>query len=218
MPLPILALAAIQAAPAIIEGAGSLIGGLQQQREVKEREKAALAAMERSKQNYLSQDISNPFEDMKVNTQQADFQAAQSQQATANTLQALRGAAGGSGVAALAQAAIGAQADQTRKISADIGRQEAANQTRMGMGEQDRQKREMDRTATVLGMDQAEASQAIAARRANQQAIAQGIGSIAGGVAVGGATYATGADFSTNKGEEGYKYSITQGRYIKEEE
>tara|TARA_R100001463_G_scaffold1192_4_gene5115 strand:- start:8436 stop:9029 length:594 start_codon:yes stop_codon:yes gene_type:complete len=189
MGIPILAMAAIQAAPAIIEGAGSLIGGLQQQREVKEREARALAAMERSKENYLSQDISNPFEDLKVNTQQADFQAAQSQQSTANTLQALRGAAGGSGIAALAQAAIGAQADTARQISANIGQQEATNQVRIATGEENRQKREMDRTATVLGMDQAEAAQAIAARQANQQAIAQGIGSIAGGVALGGATY-----------------------------
>jgi len=216
MPIPILAMAAIQAAPAIIEGAGSLIGGLQQQREVKEREQKALAAMERSKQNYLSQDISNPFEDIKVNTQQADFQAAQSQQSTANTLQALRGAAGGSGIAALAQAAIGAQADTTRQISANIGQQEATNQVRMATGEESRQKREMDRTATVLGMDQAEAAQAIAARQANQQAIAQGIGSIAGGVATGGATYVGGADFSTNKGKEGYKFNVLTGQYEKE--
>ena len=217
MGIPILAMAAIQAAPAIIEGAGSLIGGLQQQREVKEREARALAAMERSKENYLSQDISNPFEDLKVNTQQADFQAAQSQQSTANTLQALRGAAGGSGIAALAQAAIGAQADTARQISANIGQQEATNQVRMATGEENRQKREMDRTATVLGMDQAEAAQAIAARQANQQAIAQGIGSIAGGVATGGATYVGGADFSTNKGKEGYKFNVLTGQYEKSE-
>ena len=189
MPLPILALAAIQAAPSIIEGAGSLIGARQQQREIKEREQRALAAMERSKARYEQQDITNPFANMTVNTQQAEFQAAQSQQATANTLQALRGAAGASGIGALAQAAIGAQADASRQISADIGAQEQANQVRIATGEESRQAREADLRGTILGMDQAEAAQAIAARQANQMAIAQGLGQIAGGVATGVAAY-----------------------------
>ena len=192
MPLPILALAAIQAAPSIIEGAGSLIGAKQQQREIKEREQRALAAMERSRERYEQQDITNPFANMTVNTQQAEFQAAQSQQATANTLQALRGAAGGSGIAALAQAAVGAQADASRQISADIGAQEQANQMAIATGEQTRQGREADLRGTLLGMDQAEAAQAIAARQANQQAIAEGIGQITGGVTEFGLSYGTG--------------------------
>ena len=189
MPLPILALAAIQAAPSIIEGATSLIGAKQQQREIKEREQKALAAMERSRARYEQQDITNPFANMTVNTQQAEFQAAQSQQATANTLQALRGAAGGSGIAALAQAAIGAQADTSRQISADIGAQEQANQVRIATGEQERQRREADLRGTLLGMDQAEAAEAITARQANQQAITEGIGQIAGGVTKAALSY-----------------------------
>ena len=189
MPLPILALAAIQAAPSIIEGATSLIGAKQQQREIKEREQKALAAMERSRARYEQQDITNPFANMTVNTQQAEFQAAQSQQATANTLQALRGAAGGSGIAALAQAAIGAQADTSRQISADIGAQEQANQVQIATGEQERQRREADLRGTLLGMDQAEAAEAITARQANQQAITEGIGQIAGGVTKAALSY-----------------------------
>ena len=49
-------------------------------------------------------DMSNFYEDLTVNQQQAQFQVKQGQQQRANIMQAFKGAAGASGVASLAQA------------------------------------------------------------------------------------------------------------------
>ena len=72
--------------------------------------------------------MENTMEDLTVNQQQAQFQKEMSQQSNANTLQSLGGAAGGSGIAGLAQAMAGAQSQQARQASASIGQQESANQ------------------------------------------------------------------------------------------
>ena len=51
----------------------------------------------------LQTSFENPYEDLTVNTQEADMLAQQQQQSLANTMSNLQGAAGGSGIAALAQ-------------------------------------------------------------------------------------------------------------------
>ena len=53
-------------------------------------------------QNFASQ-MENTAEDLTVNTQQAEFMAQQQQQGLSNVLGSMRGAAGSSGIAALAQ-------------------------------------------------------------------------------------------------------------------
>ena len=73
-------------------------------------------------------DMENTMEDLTVNTQQADFQAQQANQGIANTMNAMQGAAGGSGIAAMAQAMAGQQAQNMRQASVSIGQQEQANQ------------------------------------------------------------------------------------------
>ena len=74
------------------------------------------------------QNMENTYEDMTVNQQQAQFMAQQNQQSQANTMQALRGAAGGSGIAGLAQIIANQSQLATQKASASIGLQEAQNQ------------------------------------------------------------------------------------------
>ena len=71
--------------------------------------------------------LENTAEDLTVNTQQADFEREQFQQSQANLLQNLSGAAGGSGVAGLAQSLANAGANQARQASASIGQQESQN-------------------------------------------------------------------------------------------
>ena len=80
-------------------------------------------------------DVSNPYanmentmEDLTVNQQQAQFEAQQNQQTQSNVMSQMRGAAGGSGVAGLAQAMANQGATQAQRASASIGQQEAANQ------------------------------------------------------------------------------------------
>jgi len=170
------------------------------------------AKLEEQMQEYKSQKFVNPYanmenvyEDLTVNQQQAQFQAQQGQQQRANIMQGFRGAAGGSGIAALAQSMAQGQL-QTQRISASIGQQEAANQRLRAQGagqvqmmerqgEAMVQSAEMGRQKTLLGMQQGDtaaamqfANQAEAQQMQAQNAVtdawAQGIGDVAS--AVGG--------------------------------
>ena len=76
----------------------------------------------------LYEGMENRFEDATVDMRAADFQAQQGQQQRANIMQGLRGAAGTSGVAGLAQAMAGQGALQSQQIAAGIGQQERQNQ------------------------------------------------------------------------------------------
>ena len=112
-------------------------------------------------QNFASQ-MENTAEDLTVNTQQADMMAQQQQQGLSNTLGSLKGAAGGSGIAALAQSLAGAQNQNLQAASASIGQQESANQAQAASqgqaiqqavaGESSmNQSREIDQASTVWG-------------------------------------------------------------------
>lgn len=72
--------------------------------------------------------MENRFEDMTVDMRAADFQVQQGQQQRANILQGLRGAAGSSGVAGLAQSLANQGQLQTQQIAAGISQQERQNQ------------------------------------------------------------------------------------------
>ncbi len=75
-------------------------------------------------------DMENVYEDQTVDLKAAEFQKEQSQQNAANILSSMKGAAGGSGIAGLAQVLSNQGAKQAQQASADISRQEKANQTR----------------------------------------------------------------------------------------
>ena len=183
---------------------GGLIGGKRRRREQRE----ARGAMEASRQAYMQQEytnpyanLENPYEDLTVNQQQAQFQSQQQAQSRADILEGLRGTAGGAGVAGLAQAMAGQAALGTQRISASIGQQEAMNQRlraqgamqvqRMeAVGEESVSRREQQRLETLYGMDM---SRLTAANRARQQSrqqmmsgIGRGLGTIAGGMAGAG--------------------------------
>jgi len=191
------------------------------------------AALNKQKEEYKAMKFENPFadmdnvyagmenvyEDLTVNQQQAQFQAQQGNQRRADIMQGLKGAAGSSGIAGLAQAMANQGQLQTQQISASIGSQEAANQQlkargaesiqqqeRQGaaanqiagrQGDQFVQQAEMDRQATLLGMQMGEATganQAFQQSQANQmnaqmaqnQVLTDGVSNIAGTI-VGGA-------------------------------
>jgi len=139
--------------------------------------------------------MENVYEDMTVSTQAADFQMQQGAQQRANIMQGLRGAAGGSGIASLAQAMANQGQLQARQVSVDISKQEQAIQAaklseasrleemfRKGEGARDMairggeamvQQAEMDRQATLLGVaygGTAGANQAVQAAYSNQMA------------------------------------------------
>jgi hypothetical protein len=72
--------------------------------------------------------MENPMEDLTVNQKQAEFERQMFQQQQANIMQGLQGAAGGSGIAALAQAMANQGLIQAQRASASIGMQESRNQ------------------------------------------------------------------------------------------
>ena len=137
---------------------------------------AAAAQLQKEKDAYKSMKISNvyanmenPYEDLTVNQQQAQFQAQQMDAQRANIMRGLRGAAGASGIASLAQAMANQGQLQTQRISASIGQQEARNQSLLAQGaaaadmaerggEQWVQAAKMDRQATLLGVGYGEAT------------------------------------------------------------
>jgi len=130
--------------------------------------------LERQRREYKSMQFKNPFENMEnvyedltVNQQQAQFEAQQGAQQRANIMQTMRGAAGASGIAGLAQALANQGTLQTQQISASIGQQESRNQMAAArgagavqiaerQGDQFVQQAEMDRQATLLGMQMGE--------------------------------------------------------------
>ena len=152
------------------------------------------------------ENMQNTYEDITVNQQQAQFQAQQGAQTRANVMQNLRGAAGGSGIAGLAQALANQGQLQTQQISASIGQQESRNQVLKAkgasnieslerQGDQYVQQAEMDRQSTLTAMAAGQASGANLAHSQNlanqmnaqiaaNQAIASGITNI-GSTAVG---------------------------------
>ena len=110
--------------------AGGIIGVGKRRRE----QKAAEAELKQRRQEYETFDfkdptaqMTNPFEDLTVNQQQAQFESQQQQQALAGTLSGLQGAAGGSGIASLAQTLAQQQSQNLQRSSASIGQQESRN-------------------------------------------------------------------------------------------
>ena len=81
--------------------------------------------------------LENVYEDQTVDLKAAEFQREQSQQNAVNIMANMKGAAGGSGIAGLAQVLANQGAKQAQQSAADIGRQEQANQTR-ALGESGR--------------------------------------------------------------------------------
>jgi len=75
----------------------------------------------------LQTDFENVYEDLKVSTGAADFQMEQGAQQRANIMQEMRGAAGGSGIAGLAQVLANQGQLQARQVSADLSTQEYKN-------------------------------------------------------------------------------------------
>ena len=115
--------------------------------------------------------MENTFEDLTVNQQQAQFEGQQFAQSQANILSGLRGAAGSSGVAALAQSLAQQGQLRAQQASASIGTQEATNQRlaaqqASSLQMQERQgeiisrQQQRDQQGTLLGMSQQEVAAA----------------------------------------------------------
>jgi len=167
-------------------------------KKAKEREKKARNEMNRLKNIYANLDTSNPFlnmentmEDLTINQKQADMQNQQFAQSQANIMSGLRGAAGGSGIAALAQSLAQQGQLASQKSAASIGQQESANQmARQQMASQLQAKerqgevwsrgQEKEKQSTLLGMAQQETAAYADQRQQAEQAKWQAISGMTG--------------------------------------
>ena len=169
-------------------------------------QKAAKKEMEASKKAYAALDVSNTFknmenkmEDLTINQKGMELESQKGAQSRANTMQGLQGAAGGSGIAALAQQMANSGQLAAQAASDKIGTQEAANQKAASTeaaslqmkereGDAEAQKRQMDKTGTLLGMAQQRtgaANQARADAKAAQMGAIGDIGAAGMGLAGG---------------------------------
>jgi hypothetical protein len=159
--------------------------------------------MEKQKAKFAEMDTSNPYanmentmEDLTVNQQEADFMKQQQQQSQANIMQQMKGAAGGSGIAALAQTMANQGSMDAQKAAVSIGKQEASNQmaerqeqSKLNMqeaqGDARTQDLERNKQAQLLGMSQSEVAAQGAKVQAADQKMWSGITGAAGALSSG---------------------------------
>ena len=160
----------------------------------------ARVEMEKQKDAFAALDTSNPYanmentmEDLTVNQQQAEFTKQNNMQNQANIMGQMRGAAGSSGIAALAQSLSNQGSLQAQQASASIGAQEAQNQkataaeagriqTLERQGEMQSRNMQFGKTKSLLGMAAGDVSNAQAMEAAGNQQRMAGIGDAIGGV------------------------------------
>ena len=179
--------------------AGGIYGGIagnKQRKRMEKKQKDAQRKLDRQRAIFDSLDTSNPFtnlentmEDLTVNQQQAEFERQSFQQSQSNIMQSLRGAAGGSGVAALAQSLARQGQLASQRSAASIGQQERQNQMARqqqaaqiqqleAQGKRQSQQMEIQKQSQLMGMDQQSvnmyAQAAVGAEQASNQAVQQG--------------------------------------------
>jgi len=178
----------------IATSVSGIMGGKKQKREARRASAAALAQRQEQQKRvdeqvaeYKAIKFENPYanltnvaEDLKVSTQAADFQMQQGAQQRANILGGLRGAAGSSGIAGLAQTLANQGALQAQQVSAGLAKQELANeqaraqaeaklQMQKAQGDIMVQQAQTSRQSTILGMQSQAANTAYQTQLLNQR-------------------------------------------------
>ena len=220
----------------VVSGGAKAISGGVQKKKAKAAQALAQAELDAQKQAFENLDRSNPYanlentmEDLTVNQEEAQFTAEKQAQSQANILGDLRGSAGGSGIAALAQTLANQGSESARKSAVSIGKQEQANQMkeRAEAGAIQKAERQgdimsrnmeaekVDTLMRMSGQDVAAERQAVSAADSKMwDGISQAassassmVGSIPGGVGGGDFALAEGADTSSLGLPEGLNYS-----------
>jgi hypothetical protein len=181
-----------------VQGLTGIAGGIIGSGKRKKEQRAAQREFNTRKAQYEMMDTSNlyknmenVYEDLTVNQQEANFVSQQQNQGMANIMSSMQGAAGGSGIAALAQSLANQQSQNAQQAAVSIGSQEAGNQmAERGMaaklqvmereGEQVSRDAEKEKTETLFGMAQQRLGAANAARAAATKSIVGGVGNLVG--------------------------------------
>lgn len=181
-----------------VQGLTGIASGIIGSGKRKREEAAAQKEYDMFKNQYAELDTSNLYanlentmEDLTVDQRAAEFQLQAQQQGQANIMDQMAGAAGGSGIAALAQTMANQQSQNAAAAAANIGAQESRNQMAKAsqaaslqqmeaMGAESARGLEYQKTGTQLGMAQQRLGAAKEARAAATESIMGGIGQIAG--------------------------------------
>ena len=185
-------------------GVAKLIGASKRKKDAKEAQKKAKAEMDAKKKQYEALDTSNlhknrenVYEDLTVDQRASDFAQQKGEQTRANVMDSMRGAAGSSGIAALAQSMANQGQLAAQQAAADIGKQESSNEQK-ALAETARLKDaeisgaeasrtlERQKVTNLMGMaagEEAAAAQAKAQATSDQMnAVGSIVGSVVGGV------------------------------------
>ena len=183
----------------VAQGVAGIVGGMIGSRKRKREQREAQAEFQRRQAQFENLDTSNVYaglenvyEDLTVNQQQAEFVKRQQQQALAQTMGGMQGAAGGSGIAALAQAMANQQMLGAERAGISIGQQEAQNQAAQARmagqlqfaeakGELLSREAELNKVSTLMGMSGQRLQAANKARADATRGILGGIGGVLGG-------------------------------------
>ena len=159
-------------------GVAKLFGASKRKKAAAKAQKKAKAEMDAKKKEYaaldtsnLAKNMENKMEDLTINQKGMELQNQQGQQQRANIMDSMKGAAGGSGIAALAQSMANQGQLAAQKSAAEIGKQEAANQKASAReasniqsakiaGAEKARGLEKDKIGTLMGMAQGDAQAA----------------------------------------------------------
>jgi hypothetical protein len=162
-----------------------------EQREAQRQFNKRMSEFENLDTSNLYRNMDNTYEDLTVNQQQADYTRRQQEQGLANVMGGMQGAAGGSGIAALAQSLAGQASKNAERSAVSIGQQESRNQMLSSQqqarnnvmeiqGQEKSRALQREKTETLLGMSQQRLGAANAARQQATQAIVGGVGGVMG--------------------------------------
>ena len=195
-----IATAGIGALTSIGGGILNIRAAQKEQRRARRQNKRAKAEYQQQLDAYKNLDTSNPYlnmenvmEDLTINQKEAEFSRQQFGQSQANILSGLREAAGGSGIAALAQSLAQQGQLASQRSAASIGQQEATNQRAeraiagqlQGLerqGEVYSRGLKQNQTETLLGMAQQRRSAALNRQAQAKMAKTAAIGGMIQGV------------------------------------
>lgn len=186
------------AAKSALGGLTSIASGIigsgkrkKEQREAQRQFNKRMSEFENLDTSNLYRNMDNTYEDLTVNQQQADYTRRQQEQGLANVMGGMQGAAGGSGIAALAQSLANQSSQNAERAAVSIGQQESRNQMLSAQqqarnnvmeiqGQEKSRALQKEKTETLLGMSQQRLGAANAARQQATQAIVGGVGGVMG--------------------------------------
>jgi hypothetical protein len=175
-------IAAAGAVVGVAGGIGKLIGANKAKKKAQERQRKAKKEMDARKKQYeqmdtsnLAKDMTNKMENLTINQKGAQMTAQKSEQSRANIMDKMGAAAGGSGIAALAQTMANQGSQDAQKAGAMIGDQEAANQKATATEASNVQNAKIKGAETARTKENAKRSNLLQMAKGEHDAAAQGV-------------------------------------------